>query len=357
VEEGVENYRLTQRILERMPRTPFKTVPEYHHPLKADIGNPEKRTLHLIKHKGEFLKPCPGTKKYICCGYQILNVATNCPLNCSYCILQTYFNQPFIRIFANLEEEMGRILQRIDSEPKKIFRLGTGEFTDSLAVDPVTGWSELLLSEFSKRKNAVLELKTKTTEIQNLISSRYRERTVISWSLNSPYVAAHEEHGAAGLLQRIKAAKRCQSEGFVVGFHFDPIIQHKGWAEEYRKTIDLLDKHIDPAGIIWISMGSFRYMPQLKPVIRTRHPMSRVLDGEFVPGLDGKMRYFKPLRIDLYGHIREYLSQWFRGAGVYLCMESDEIWRKALGWSPLNSEGLCRYLDDRVLEVFGGFRQ
>jgi len=33
-------------------------------------------------------------------------------------------------------------------------------------------------------------------------------------------------------------------------------------------------------------------------------------------------------------------------------MESDEVWRESLGWSPENSEGLSAFLDNRVLEIY-----
>ena len=68
-----------------------------------------KRVLYLTAFRGELVKPCPGTKEYICCGYQILNTATNCPIDCSYCILQAYFNQSFIRLFANTDEIFARL--------------------------------------------------------------------------------------------------------------------------------------------------------------------------------------------------------------------------------------------------------
>jgi len=312
-----------------------------------------KDTLHLLSYKGEFLKPCPGTREYICCGYQILNVATNCPLDCSYCILQSYFNQPNLRIFINLEEKVEGILQIIDENPDKIFRVGTGEFTDSLAIDHIARWTDLLLPLFTKRKNAVLELKTKATQIDRLLGSKYRDRIIVSWSMNSPFIVTHEEHRAASLKKRLEAARRCQSEGFVLGFHFDPLIPHPNWKDEYLRTIELMDKYVDPKGIIWISLGSFRFMPGLKPIIRRRHPGSCVLDGEFITGLDGKMRYFKPIRIALYKFMRENLEKWHQNLGLYLCMESDDVWQKSLGWSPRNSIGLRSYLDRRVVEIFG----
>ena len=352
VEKGARNWTFSDEILCSLPGIPVQHVKTSNAIKVSNERNMGKDTLHLLSFQGEFLKPCPGTREYLCCGYQILNVATNCPLDCSYCILQSYFNQPNLRVFVNLEEKIEQTLNKIDSNPEWIFRIGTGEFTDSLAIDHITRWTDLLLPLFAKRKNAVLELKTKTTQIERLLASKYRNRIIVSWSLNSPYIAGREEHKAATLKKRLEAARQCQSEGFILGFHFDPLIPHPHWKDEYLRTIELMDKYIDPKGIIWISLGSFRFMPGLKPIIRKRHPGSCVLDGEFITGLDGKMRYFKPIRIDLYTFMRESLEKWYQNLGLYLCMESDDVWQKSLKWSPNNSMGLRRYLDRRVVEIF-----
>lgn len=352
VEEGANRYAPTAEILNRLSGVSVQNVKGGKPWAAPDESNLGKDILHLLSFKGQFLKPCPGTREYICCGYQILNVATNCPLDCSYCILQSYFNKPNLRVFVNIEEEIENVLDVIDSNPNRVFRVGTGEFTDSLAIDPITHLSDFLLPLFSKRKNAILELKTKTTMINRLLDLKERDRIIVSWSLNSPYITAREEHKAASLEKRLEAARICQSEGFTLGFHFDPLIPHPNWKDEYLKTLDLLDKYIDPKGIIWISLGSFRYMPALKPVIMKRHPKTCVLDGEFIMGLDGKMRYFKPIRIGLYAFMRENLEKWHRNSGLYLCMESNDVWQQSMSWSPGNSMGLRQFLDDRVLEFF-----
>jgi len=353
IEENVENCEPASRILKRLDGLPIKKVPDYRKRQRPWSLNMDKETLRLISYKGEFLKPCPGTKNYICCGYQILHVGTNCPLDCSYCILQAYFNQPSLRVFVNLEHKLDQIGRLIDGSPEKIFRIGTGEFTDSLALDPIVGWSDILLPFFSGRKNAVLELKTKTDRIERLMSSRYRERIIVSWSLNSPYLASREEHGAPTIQKRLKAARKCQKEGFTLSFHFDPLIEHPHWKDGYMRTLEMMDKYIDPKGIIWMSLGCLRFMPALKTIIRMRHPNTHILDGEFVPGLDGKMRYFKPIRVNMYAFMREMMEKWHQDLGLYLCMESPEVWHKSLGRSPENSEGLSRYLDKRVVKFFG----
>lgn len=353
VEKGAHLYPQTGEILSKLRGQPVReTDHDTDDSWSKQQMDMDKQTLRIMPYRGEFLKPCPGTNGYICCGYMILNVGTNCPMDCSYCILQAYFNQPSLRIFINLESELDHIGRILDSQPDRIFRIGTGEFTDSLALDDITGWSITLSEFFQGRKNSVLELKTKTDRIDNLLASPYRDRMIISWSLNSHKVAAREEHGAAGIEKRLRAARQCQEEGYVIGFHFDPIIHYPGWKEDYLRTLDLMDHYMDPKGIIWISLGCFRYMPVLKSIIRRRHPKTGILNGEFVRGMDGKMRYFKPIRMDIYAFMTSRIEAWKKDSGLYLCMESDEIWNRSLGRSPVDSLGLARYLDERVRMFF-----
>ena len=344
LEQGAEGFDSCSEIIERLPGLPVS---------KAGMrnGSPagmDKRSLRLLPFPGQILKPCPGTREYICCGYQILHAGTNCPLDCSYCILQAYINQPSLRVFVNLKKRLQELAAFLDRHPERCFRIGTGEFTDSLALDPIVRWTEFLVPFFSGRKNAVLELKTKTDHIKGLLRSNSRDRIIVSWSLNTPLIAAREEHGAPSLERRLRSARMCQREGLVLGFHFDPMIHYPGWKEGYKRTLELLDHYIDPKGVIWISMGALRFMPALKGIIRKRHPRTEILNSEFIPGLDGKLRYFKPIRLELYAFMAKMLSTWHKDLGLYLCMESHDVWEKALGWSPGHSEGLSRYLDQRV---------
>ena len=162
LEEGARDYRITSRIAERLEGIPCERVGRVV-PREEGITSQglDKETIRLVRFPGALFKPCPGTRNYLCCGYQILHIGTNCPMDCSYCILQAYFNQPSIRIHVNLEEELEEIGRLIDRHPDKIFRVGTGEFTDSLVLEPIIGWGKLLFPFFSKRKNTLLELKTK----------------------------------------------------------------------------------------------------------------------------------------------------------------------------------------------------
>jgi spore photoproduct lyase len=65
---------------------------------------------------------------------------------------------------------------------------------------------------------------------------------------------------------------------------------------------------------------------------------------------DGKLRYFKDLRVEMYGRLRQWLEEAAPGAQLYLCMESPRVWREVFGFVP-DEEELARWLDSRVFSA------
>ncbi len=354
IERGAEDAPMTRRILGALPHLPVERVErEFVFPLIESLAE-SKKILYLTRFKGELIKPCPGTKDYICCGYRILHIGSNCPVDCSYCILQAYFNQPFIRLFVNTEEIFFKLKVFVDNYPGEIIRLGTGEFTDSLALDQLTGFSDLLFSELASYPQVLVELKTKTAVIDNLIKNPPMRNILVSWSLNPLEIIKKEERGAASLNGRLEAALVCQKKGYNLGFHFDPIFFFKGWEEAYQKTVRLLFSKIHPEKIAWISMGCFRYMPALKSIIQQRHPKAGYIYQEFIPALDKKMRYPQSKRVEIYQKIHGWIKECGKGVPVYLCMENPSVWEKVFGFIPgMDGPSLKEMLDQRVRDLWG----
>ncbi|MDZ7263898.1 MAG: DNA photolyase [candidate division KSB1 bacterium] len=350
VEQRVLAHPVSQQILDRLsPLQPMviDNLRELsvHPPHLISHTSSRSRPLVLAFQKSKFLKKCPGTKKYICCGYQILNLVNNCELGCSYCILQGYLNSPFITIYVNIDDLFSELQDTLAAQPPKIYRIGTGELADSLSTDHLTNYSSQLVQFFKNKQNAIIELKTKTTQIDNFLHLDHGGRTIVAWSLNTPQMIASEEPWAPTLDERLAAAVRCQAAGFKLAFHFDPMIWYPNWEEEYRKVVDKIFEHIAPDHIIWISLGALRYPHQLEAIIRGQHPETKIVYGELVPGLDGKLRYFKALRIEMFGKMYRWIKQHAPQVFVYLCMESHEVWQRAFGWSPRTSAGLKRIMD------------
>jgi spore photoproduct lyase len=353
VERSVRELPLTRRLLERWPSVPRMTVDSAREAAGELSGEDDpvgagKRALLIAQQRGPFIKRCPGTSGYICCGYRIINAATGCDLDCSYCILQGYLTNPLLTVYANIDDLMTQLSSFLSSGEDEFYRLGTGELADSLSLDSVLGHGRLLVPFFADKTNAILELKTKTTRIEDLLELNHGGRTVISWSLNAAEVIRREEHGAPPIAERLRAARRCEQAGYRIGFHFDPVIDFPGWEESYRRVVDAIFDHVEARSIAWISLGALRYPPALEEIIRRRHPHSDIILGELFPGKDGKARYFRPIRTRLFKTIHDRIKAHDPDVFVYLCMENDQVWSQALGWSPGSMAALSRRLDERV---------
>lgn len=320
----------------------------------SESGDPVsfgKQVLFLTRNKGRFIRRCPGTRHYTCCRYKILHIGTYCTMDCAYCILQTYFHPPVLQFYVN-HSDLFTGLDDLFSDGRN-HRIGTGEFTDSLIWEPWTGFSRQIVPKFADQTRSVLELKTKTVSIQNLENLCHNRKTITAWSMNTPRIIEAEERNTASLTQRLAAAAHSQSWGYPLAFHFDPMIIYDGCIPEYLEVIDQIFSTVSSRNIVWISLGTFRFIPSLKSIIQHRFRTSKIVYGEFVPGLDGKMRYFKPLRIELYRAMVERIRGHAPDVMVYFCMEDDEVWEKSTGFIPAERGGLSAMLDNSAKTICG----
>ena len=354
LEEGVEAYPLTQKVLARLPGVPVVRVDgaaeiETHlRRTESDVFGAAKRRLLLSRFKGEFLRKCPGISPgMVCCNYYVVNLIKNCIFDCSYCFLQDFLqNNPVLTAFVNIEDLLEQLDAVFRRHPDRHFRVGTGELTDSLALEPVLPYLDWLGPFFRERPNAVLELKTKSDRVESLLALHPAPgNLIVSWSVNPPGLAEREEQGAASTPARLEAARRCHRAGYRIGFHLDPILLVPGWESEYAALVEQLFAHVPPEGIEWISLGGFRYRRGLKPIIRDRHPGTALFHSEHVPSEDGKFRYLRPLRQTAYETIRRLLKKHSDSLNVYLCMETKEIWEGVTGRMPRADERLDVFFD------------
>jgi spore photoproduct lyase len=335
VENGVFDTPWTGRFTSHFPGVAVEEIEDIKSAIKAvphgadiETYNRRRDLAIIVKNKDAFTKRCPCTKGALRCGYMILNVGFGCPIDCTYCYLQSYSNIPGIVLPANIEDYY-RHIKDLDEKVKTRTRIGTGEFTDSLALDRYTGYSRALIPFFRDSKNLVLELKTKVADIPDVLETEPNENVVISWSINTRSIAEKYEKGSASVSERIEAARAAAARGYKVGFHFDPIVYYPDWENEYSKIVaELFSYDNIRNSTAWVSLGTMRYTPGLKQIAEQRFDDNMMFyQGDFFPGYDGKLRYADRLRADIYGKMRK----WIKGSGVktwvYLCMEPTEMAR------------------------------
>src|SRR6202140_2305114 len=339
VEHGCEDSALATRILRALPRdVPVTHVADAREATRPASGVPDpfgagKRRLVIARRKTPFLMPCPaGSSKFACCGYLVLTLASNCPMDCSYCFLQEYLaDNPGFQVYANYTDVFDELEKLRRNAPARGFRVGTGELADSLAFDSLTGISRDLAEYFAARDDLTLELKTKTDEIENLLAIDPKGRTLVSWTLSPERVFQSTEHRTAAPAARIEAARRVLAAGYRVAFHLDPIIAYAGAERDYLELIEQLFDSIAPARIAFISMGGLRMTPGLRAAARRRFRDDPMLVGEEVLGPDGRYRTFTPLRLKLYAALSDRIKQSRAKLQTYLCMESASVHLRVFG--------------------------
>lgn len=353
VEPDAMDEPVTKRIIEKVGNTKIVTGRFINHEITKATLEPDpfrkgKRILRLLRFQGSIVRPCPGTRSYICCGLEILHIGQGCPMDCTYCALQAYLNSPFLDLFVNVDDVYRGLSDHLERSPDQFHRICTGEFTDSLALDPLTNLAQGLVSFFSETRNATLELKTKTDNIAPLLEVDPKGRTVVSFSVNADKVIRSEEHWSCSLRRRLTAATRLQERGYKLGFHFDPIIPYPDFERDYDKTIRQIAANVPPEAIVWISMGVLRFVPELKDIVSARFGPHPCFHDAFVRGLDGKCRLHARRRIEVYRRLSDCFREHLPEARLYFCMESEHVWREALGIEMSNHAQLAHYLNEAV---------
>src|SRR3984893_10063549 len=221
IEDGCRQSALAARVISRAPAgVPVNFVADARvvvRPLAeaADPFDAGKRRMVVMRRRSSFLMGCPaGSSEFACCGYLVLVLASNCPMDCSYCFLQEYLaDNPGFQVYANYSDAFDELDRLHLNDRSRCFRIGTGELADSLAFDRLTGMSRDLVEYFSSRENLLLELKTKTDEVDNLLTVDPKDRVLVSWTLSPARVFASSEHRTASPSARIAAARRALAGG------------------------------------------------------------------------------------------------------------------------------------------------
>jgi len=252
IDKDAQNSKITKSVIQNSNNIPieygsFEETPDHEF---------KEGCLYLLNYKGKFFRKCPGTHFYNCCGYKIIHIGESCPLNCSYCILKAYFSHRCIKVWANIEDLFAE-LEKVFSDKNRLFRCGTGEFTDSLALEYLTNYSFYLIEFLSNFENVILELKSKVVDLTWMDAVKDPTKVLPAWSLNSIDIPEKEEINTAPLEQRLIAAKKCVDLGFRVCLHFDPIIYYPGWEKGYMRTIEMIFDYLKPRDIAYLSLGSF----------------------------------------------------------------------------------------------------
>ncbi len=331
IEKNVVNSSVTRQILDRLPDIDVEYIDDYKRirvggETADDVFKESKECLALAGKKGGLVKQFRCRDGIVGNTEYFISHGNNCSYDCEYCFLQCYFDNAVPTVFVNHDEMLDEIEDVLLAESDKKIVFHAGELCDAMAFDDLTGLSRKLIPLFSEHPNARLELRTKTTTIENLINIKAADNIVVSWTFSPQIIVDNHEHKTPSLEERIKAAEDVQTVGYNVGICLDPIILCDDWFDHYKTMLEMLIERLDIGRVKFISLGGFRYLPSLTRVIRERNPQTKLLLGEFVPCVDGKHRYFRPIRTEAYKEIGKVIRDLTKDVKISLCMETPEVW-------------------------------
>ncbi len=344
INENVKETTLSKRIINKLPDS--EKIYFKDSDLKTTLAKHDaETTLLLTTLKGQPIIMCPGTTKYHCCNYRILNVGHNCTFNCTYCILQDYLKTKSLSVFTDIEEYMQKDIIDKYINNESLYRIGTGEFTDSLIIDDISELSANLINFFRNYPNIILELKTKSLNVQTLLKNTPAKNIIIAWSVNSKKINEETEKDSSTLEERLQAAKQIVEHGYDVAFHFDPIILYKNYWSDYQNTIQKIYETIPKEKIRWISLGTLRFTKGLKSTFIKKSPL---FIDEFILADDQKFRYIRFRREEAYKKMLNEIIKHNPKQFVYLCMESPVVWKNVFGFNFKDNEDFENWFNKGV---------
>ena len=274
------------------------------------------------------LGDCPvASEKTRCCNLLTLDTVKNCGFDCSYCSIQSFYTDGKIYLHENLRSK----LNKLKLDPEKIYHIGTGQSSDSLMWGNKDGILDDIFDFARGNKNVVLELKTKSNAIGYFRKNDIPSNVIVTWSLNTDVIIEAEEHHTATLKERLDAARAVADMGILVGFHFHPIVEYKGWENEYHSIIDHIQNIFKPDEVALVSLGTLTFIKPVIKQLRRRKMKSKILQMPLADA-EGKLSYPLDLKRYMFRSVyKRFSEKWRKEVYFYMCMEDKTLWYDVFG--------------------------
>ncbi len=308
----------------------LKTKPNSYVKFSKQLYKDDIRKVSFSKFEGDksALGSCPvASANTRCCNLLTLDAVQSCGFDCSYCSIQSFYNQNIIGFDKNFKEN----LKNLKLDPKQTYHIGTGQSSDSLMWGNKEGILDALFEFARTNPNVILEFKTKSDNIKYLLENDVPKNIICTWSLNTHTIIENEEHLTASLEKRVQAAKLVSQKGVLVGFHFHPIVQYENYLEEYGEVYQTLIDNFEPSKVALVSFGTLTFIKPVIQKIRSRNFKSKILQ---MPFCDANKKQSYPLEIkkQMFEHAYESFKPWHKDVYFYLCMEDQSLWKEVFGY-------------------------
>ncbi len=240
----------------------------------------------------------------------------NCLYDCRYCFLQGMYSSAHYVLFVNYEDFFSAIEQ---SGSGYYF---SGYDCDSLALEPVTGFVGAFLPLFRDLPDNCLELRTKSTQVRELLKQPPLANCIVAFSFTPQNVSQQLEHKVPGIDRRLKAMRALQCRGWKVGLRFDPLIYHRGYEDSYSRLFEQVFAQLDSGLVHSVSLGVLRMPQDFFRRMHRLYPREKLFAAALEPR-EGFVAYPDTLEQQMVGFCRDRLLRYVSAEKLYTCELAD----------------------------------
>jgi len=283
IEKAVAEHPRTQTVLERFSQAVSIECERY-----GEVFNPRSQSFRLQKKRPSLILAekyknhvLPAPEGYGIGGQRnyYFSHMLNCLYDCRYCFLQGMYRSAHYVFFVNYEDFKREIEQVLKQNPERDVYFFSGYDCDSLALDSVTDFVKEFVPFFSERPRGILELRTKSCNVEPLLELEAVPNCVVAYSLSPDAVAKALEHKAPPLRARLGAIKKLADAGWPIGLRFDPLVYHEDFRDSYREFFKEVFGIISSEQVHSISFGPMRFPKPMFDKIAKLYPDEPLFAG------------------------------------------------------------------------------
>ena len=150
----------------------------------------------------------------------------------------------------------------------------------------------------------------------------------MSYSINAKSIAQQYEFDVAHPWDRIAAAKRAIAKGYEVRLRIDPIMPVNRWDLAYYELIERIMQEIPE--ITTITLG---FIVGTDKIVKACTKQDNDITWRWYTANGGDGLVLLKDRLQIYGHIIQWLRQFGYEGNIALCKEPQSVWKELeLDW-------------------------
>jgi spore photoproduct lyase len=168
---------------------------------------------------------------------------------------------------------------------------------------------------------------TKSDYVDRLLDLDHCGHSILSWSVNPPEVSTIFEENVPSIDERLEAMRRVSECGYPVRAIMMPVIPIDGWQDLYSAFTKRL---LETVPIQRLTLGGICIYRNAQDLMERkmgpRNVVSEHIDRASLKAGDGRARYPRSLRHEVYSLIIQSARRLRPDIGIALCLEERELW-------------------------------